>query len=73
MEEFEDCSENEGWGEAEDDDEEKMMQALSNEGLPSLDPLWKRLVHASVPLTLDPYGEDMQKDKVLLKGKDRHA
>lgn len=73
MEEFEDFSNNKGWEEAEDDDEEKMLQALSNEGLPSLDPLWRRLVHASVPLILDPFGEDMQKDKVLLKDKDGHA
>ncbi|XP_010881769.3 N-lysine methyltransferase setd6 [Esox lucius] len=72
-EEFEEFRENEGWEEAEDDDDEKMLQALSNEGLPSLAPLWKRLVHAAVCFTLDSYGEDMQKDRLLLEDKDGHA
>ncbi|XP_055790031.1 N-lysine methyltransferase setd6 [Salvelinus fontinalis] len=68
VEEFEDFRENEGWEEA--DDDEKMLQALSNEGLPSLLPLWRRLVHAAARFTLDSYGEDMLKDKVLLEDKD---
>ncbi|XP_038842834.1 N-lysine methyltransferase setd6 [Salvelinus namaycush] len=72
VEEFEDFRENEGWEEA-DDDEEKMLQALSNEGLPSLLPLWRRLVHAAARFTLDSYGEDMLKDKVLLEDKDGYV
>lgn len=72
VEEFEDFRENEGWEEA-DDDEEKMLQALSNEGLPSLPPVWRCLVHAAARFTLDSYGEDMLKDKVLLEDKDGYA
>ncbi|KAL0968537.1 hypothetical protein UPYG_G00268150 [Umbra pygmaea] len=71
-EEFEEFRENEGWEESEDDDDEKMLQALSNEGLPSLAPLWKRLVHAAVRFTLDSYGTDIQTDKLLLADKVSH-
>lgn len=49
-EEFSHFKENEGW---EDDDEnEEIDKAFSNEGLPALKTIWKKLIHGAAKLTL---------------------
>ncbi|KAG9352544.1 hypothetical protein JZ751_020958 [Albula glossodonta] len=75
VEEFEEFKENEGWEEVEEgeDEEEKMMQALSNEGIPQLPPAWKKLIHSAARFTLDMYHGDLQTDKELLEDKKAYA
>uniref|UniRef100_A0AAY4E470 N-lysine methyltransferase SETD6 n=1 Tax=Denticeps clupeoides TaxID=299321 RepID=A0AAY4E470_9TELE len=64
---FVEFKENEGWEEAEDEnEEEKITRSLSIEGLPALDCRWKQILHVSVGFTLDSYGEDIQTDRKLL-------
>lgn len=65
-EEFSDFKENEGW-EEDDEDEEQISQAFSNDGLPGLKPSWKRLIHEAARLTLQSYGGGEDRDRVLMK------
>ncbi|XP_072520119.1 N-lysine methyltransferase setd6 [Salminus brasiliensis] len=66
-EDFKEFQENEGWEEDDGDDEEsKMAQALSFEGLPEMAPAWKRLLRAAAGFTIDQYSEDMESDRRLL-------
>ncbi|XP_022061864.1 N-lysine methyltransferase setd6 isoform X1 [Acanthochromis polyacanthus] len=58
-EEFSEFKENEGW--EEDEDDEKISQAFSNDGLPELKPSWKRLIHETARLTLRSYGDGEEK------------
>ncbi|XP_053282966.1 N-lysine methyltransferase setd6 [Pleuronectes platessa] len=55
-EEFSDFKENEGW-EEDDEEEEKITLAFSNEGLPELKSSWKWLIHEAARLTLGSYGD----------------
>ncbi|KAL7862586.1 hypothetical protein SRHO_G00115700 [Serrasalmus rhombeus] len=67
-EEFKELQANEGWQEDDGNDEDsKMVQALSLEGLPALAPEWKRLLHVAANLTMDQYLEDMDSDCRLLE------
>uniref|UniRef100_A0A8B9HMP7 SET domain containing 6, protein lysine methyltransferase n=1 Tax=Astyanax mexicanus TaxID=7994 RepID=A0A8B9HMP7_ASTMX len=60
--------ENEGWEEDDgDDDESKMAEALSFEGLPALAPQWKRLLHAAAGFTMNQFSQDMESDRRLLE------
>ncbi|XP_015223984.2 N-lysine methyltransferase setd6 [Lepisosteus oculatus] len=72
-EEFEEFKENEGWEEAEEDEEEKMVFALSNEGIPDLNPAWKQLLHDSALLTLTGYSADLKSDKELLDNQESYS
>ncbi|XP_024137966.1 N-lysine methyltransferase setd6 isoform X1 [Oryzias melastigma] len=65
-EEFSDFKENEGW-EEDDEDEEQISQAFSNDGLPGLKPSWKRLIHEAARLTVQSYGGGEDRDRVLMK------
>ena len=62
-EEFSEFKENEGW-EEDDEDDEKISLAFSNEGLPGLKASWKKLIHDTARLTLRSYGDD-EEGKVL--------
>lgn len=64
--EFKEFQDNEGW-EEDDDDDSKMAQALSFEGLPALAPKWKKLLHMAAGFTLDQYSEDFESDRRLLE------
>lgn len=64
---FGEFQENEGWEEAEEEDEEKITLALSNEGLPGLAAPWKRLLCAAAGFTLASYREDLEKDRAMLE------
>ncbi|KAK6480112.1 N-lysine methyltransferase setd6-like isoform X2 [Huso huso] len=66
VEQFKEFKENEGWEEAEEDDEDEMAAALSNEGIPKLSLPWRRLLGDSVTLTLQDYADKLQPDKELL-------
>ena len=66
-EEFGEFRENEGWEEAEEDEEEKITQALCNEGLPGLPAPWRRLLRAAAGFTLASFREDLQKDRAMLE------
>lgn len=68
-EEFSEFKDNEGW-EEDDEDDEKISLALSNEGLPGLKSSWKRLIHEAARLTVRSYGENLEgkypdRDQVL--------
>ena len=71
-EEFQEFRENEGWEEDEEADE-KVSLAFSNEGLPGLPAPWKWLIHAAARLTLDSYGSAeggcLDRDRVLIEDK----
>ncbi|KAM6937962.1 N-lysine methyltransferase setd6 [Xenentodon cancila] len=73
-EELSEFKDNEGW-EEDDEDDEKMSQAFSNEGLPELKASWKQLIHEASRLTLRSYrdGEVEEKvtdsDRVLMEDK----
>lgn len=56
-EEFSEFKENEGW-EEDDEDEDKISLAFSNEGLPGLKASWKWLIHEAARLTVRSYGDD---------------
>ncbi|XP_019957712.2 N-lysine methyltransferase setd6 [Paralichthys olivaceus] len=62
-EEFSDFKENEGW-EEDDDEDEKISLAFSNEGLLELKPSWKGLIHEAARLTLGSYGDAVEEGKV---------
>ncbi|KAK2918173.1 N-lysine methyltransferase setd6 [Channa argus] len=70
-EEFSEFKENEGW--EEDEDEEKISMALSNEGLPELKVSWKRLIHEAARQTLRSYRggqeEGVDSDQELMQDK----
>ncbi|RXM33062.1 N-lysine methyltransferase setd6 [Acipenser ruthenus] len=66
VEQFKEFKENEGWEEAEEDDEDEMAAALSNDGIPKLSLPWRRLLGDSVALTLQDYADELQPDKELL-------
>ncbi|KAG9271951.1 N-lysine methyltransferase SETD6 [Astyanax mexicanus] len=67
-EDFKEFQENEGWEEDDgDDDESKMAEALSFEGLPALAPQWKRLLHAAAGFTMNQFSQDMESDRRLLE------
>ncbi|XP_029991533.1 N-lysine methyltransferase setd6 isoform X2 [Sphaeramia orbicularis] len=55
QDEFSEFKENEGWEEEEDDEDARICQAFSNEGLPELKAPWKRLLHEAARLTLRSY------------------
>ncbi|CAN9499476.1 unnamed protein product [Ophioblennius macclurei] len=64
--EFSEFKDNEGWEEDEDDDEETISHALSNEGLPELTSSWKRLLHDAAGDTLKAYGDGEQDEEQVL-------
>ncbi|KAI4902437.1 hypothetical protein NFI96_011488 [Prochilodus magdalenae] len=67
-EEFKEFQANEGWEEDDGDEEDsKMTQALSFEGLPTLPPEWKRLLHVAAGFTMNQYSEDLDSDRRLLE------
>lgn len=68
-EEFSDFKENEGW-EEDDEDDEKISLAFSNEGLPELKPSWKWLIHEAARLTLRSHG-DGEEDEGKVVDRDR--
>ncbi|KAM9375482.1 N-lysine methyltransferase setd6 isoform 2-T2 [Pholidichthys leucotaenia] len=63
-EEFSEFKHNEGW-EEDDEDDEKISQALSNDGLSELKTSWKRLIHEAAHLTLMSYGDGEEEKKVM--------
>ncbi|XP_040894456.1 N-lysine methyltransferase setd6 [Toxotes jaculatrix] len=75
-EEFSEFKENEGW-EEDDEEDEKISLAFSNEGLPGLKASWKWLIHEAARLTLRSYGdgkeeeeqEVIKRDQVLIEDK----
>ncbi|KAA8590502.1 hypothetical protein FQN60_014436 [Etheostoma spectabile] len=73
-EEFSEFKDNEGW---EEDEEDEISLAFSNEGLPGLKASWKRLIHEAARLTMRSYGDwpegvdspqALMEDKVALGG-----
>lgn len=60
-EEFSEFKENEGW-EEDDEDDEKISQAFSNEGFPELTASWKQLIHEAARQTLRSYGDGEEAD-----------
>lgn len=74
-EEFLDFKENEGW-EEDDENEDDIALALSNEGLPNLKALWKQLVYGATTLTLHCYkesseaGREQDPDKLMMNNKE---
>lgn len=69
-EEFTEFKDNEGWEEDEEDDEEISL-ALSNEGLPGLSAPWKRLINETALLTLGSYAKGDDHEKTEGDGVDR--
>ncbi|KAM9470835.1 N-lysine methyltransferase setd6 [Clarias gariepinus] len=62
-EEFQVFQENEGWEDDENEDEDsRAAQALSFDGIPTLAPEWKRLLHTAAGFTLNVYAEDVESD-----------
>lgn len=70
QEEFSEFKDNEGWEEDEEEDE-KISLAFSNEGLPGLKASWKRLIHEAARLTVRSYGEEegVHSDQALMEDK----
>ncbi|KAF7665391.1 hypothetical protein LDENG_00145570 [Lucifuga dentata] len=73
-EEFREFKENEGWDEEEDEEEDSISVAFSNEGFPMLKASWKRLIHEAARLTVNSYGggqgeegHSVDGDQVLMK------
>lgn len=66
--EFSEFKDNKGW-EEDEEDEEKVSLAFSNEGLPGLKPLWKRLIHEAACLTVRSY-RDGEEGKMESGGAD---
>ncbi|GAA6229781.1 N-lysine methyltransferase SETD6 [Lates japonicus] len=62
-EEFSDFKENEGW-EEDDEEEEKISLAFSNEGLPGLKASWKWLIHEAARITLRSYEDGEEGEKI---------
>ncbi|XP_028263289.1 N-lysine methyltransferase setd6 [Parambassis ranga] len=69
-EEFLEFKDNEGW-EEDDEDEEKITVAFSNDGLPELKASWKQLIHKATHLTLRSYvdKEKVDSDQALIEDK----
>ncbi|XP_004569233.1 N-lysine methyltransferase setd6 [Maylandia zebra] len=63
-EELSEFKDNEGW-EEDDEDDEKISLALSNEGLSELKASWKRLIYEAAHLTLRSYGDGEDEEKVM--------
>lgn len=70
-EEFSEFKDNEGWEDDDEEDEEKISQAFSNEGLPELKPSWKILIHKAASLTLRSYGDDKEEEEGKILDSDR--
>lgn len=69
-EDLEEFRENKSWEDLDDDEEEEMMaQALSNQGLPSLPASWQCLIRAAANFTLAAFSEGLEEDRVLLEDK----
>lgn len=74
-EEFSEFKDNEGWEEAEEEEDARISLAFSNKGLPGLNAQWKRLIHTAAHVTLTSYGvgqeegEDVDRDQALMKDK----
>ncbi|KAM9753401.1 N-lysine methyltransferase setd6 [Menidia menidia] len=72
-EELSEFRDNDGWEEDEEDEEEeeRISRAFSIEGLPELQPAWRRLLHRAARLTLSCYGdgrpEGPDADRALLE------
>ncbi|CAG5958473.1 unnamed protein product [Menidia menidia] len=72
-EELSEFRDNDGWEEDEEDEEEeeRISRAFSIEGLPELQPAWRRLLHQAARLTLSCYGdgrpEGPDADRALLE------
>ncbi|MEQ2239763.1 hypothetical protein ILYODFUR_007847 [Ilyodon furcidens] len=65
--EFSEFKDNEGW-EEDDEDDDKITQIFSNEGLPDLKASWKRLIHEAARLTLRSYGDgELESDRLLME------
>ncbi|XP_047237692.1 N-lysine methyltransferase setd6 isoform X3 [Girardinichthys multiradiatus] len=65
--EFSEFKDNEGW-EEDDEDDDKITQIFSNEGLPDLKASWKRLIHEAARLTLKSYGDgELESDRLLME------
>lgn len=62
-EEFLEYKDNEGWEEDEEEDE-KIALALSNEGLPGLKASWKSLIHEAARLTINSFREEKEEGKM---------
>lgn len=70
-EEFLEFKDNEGW-EEDDEDEEKIAVAFSNDGLPELKASWKQIIHEATRLTLRSYVDKEEKvdsDRALMEDK----
>lgn len=67
-EEFSEFKENEGW-EEDEEDEEVISMAFSNEGLPGLKASWKCLIHEAARHTLMSYRESVESDQLLMDNK----
>ncbi|KAK9517089.1 hypothetical protein VZT92_024982 [Zoarces viviparus] len=70
-EEFSEFKDNEGW---EEDEEDEISLAFSNEGLPGLKASWKRLIHEAARLTVRSYGDEeeeggVKSDQALMEDK----
>lgn len=70
--EFSEFKDNEGW-EEDDEDDERISLAFSNEGLPGLKASWKRLIHEAARLTVRTYGEGSDSEQVLIEDKEAYA
>ncbi|KAK5613362.1 hypothetical protein CRENBAI_023035 [Crenichthys baileyi] len=65
--EFSEFKDNEGW-EEDDEDDDKITQIFSNDGLPDLKASWKRLIHEAARLTLRSYGDgELESDRLLME------
>ncbi|XP_041854073.1 N-lysine methyltransferase setd6 [Melanotaenia boesemani] len=73
-EELSEFKDNEGW-EEDDEDDERISQAFSNEGFPELKAPWKQLIHKAALLTLRSYrdgeveGKVVDSDRALMEDK----
>ncbi|XP_057692396.1 N-lysine methyltransferase setd6 [Corythoichthys intestinalis] len=63
-EEFVEFKDNDGW--EDDEDEEEISQAFSNEGLPGLTSKWKQYIHEAARLTVEGY-HNIDRDRVLME------
>lgn len=67
-EKFQEFQENEGWEEDEADEEDsKAAQALSFDGMSTLAPEWKWLLHTAAGMTLNLYTEDIESDLRMME------
>ncbi|XP_072768017.1 N-lysine methyltransferase setd6 [Nerophis lumbriciformis] len=67
-EELADFRDNDGWEEEDEDEEEGIARAFSNEGLCGLRSEWKRLLHGAARLTVRSYSqESVDRDQSLME------